>query len=114
MGWAKYHEDIMDAIYERESLTCAKEIRKLHKQKERMSFRKVGKVFCTEIGDVYYDFEKNEVRIYFKVNIDETLLRKLQSFSWKRNKLDNYWSKSIKKKNIEYARDVLLVPPSDN
>ena len=106
MGWAKYHEDIMDAIYEREQLVYTREIPTMTAQKK--DYGCAGLPFRTKIADVDYDFENNEVRVVFKVVIDATLLKKLTSFGWKHNKRYDYWLKPIKKENIEYARNVLV------
>lgn len=108
MGWAKYNEDIMDAIYERTPLVYTRGIPKPYKPKKVRDYSWVGMPFRTKIGDVDYDFENNEVRVVFKVTIDAVLLKKLTSFGWKHNRQYDYWLKPIKKKNIEYARDVLV------
>ena len=107
MGWAKYNEDIMDAIYEREALVYTREIPKFTNQIK--DYRWTGLPFRTKIGNVDCDFENNEVRVVFKVAIDAVLLKKLTSLGWKHNRKHDYWFKSLDQKNVEYARNVLLV-----
>lgn len=108
MGWAKYNEDIMEVVYEREMLRKNNIINQ-NATKKTKDFSWIGAPVTTELGEITYDFDSNEIRVFFKTHIDVVLLKKLTSFGWKHNKKEDYWHKPIKAKNIEYAKKHLLI-----
>lgn len=112
MGWAKYDEDIRDAIDDNKRLKkgCSqKTARKKRKNKEINRLEPLNIVYNIKIGHIEYDNIYDKVEIYFFREPDILRQQWLRKKGWKYNKGKNCWTMRSASVNMDFAEKIITI-----